>query len=226
MPHYNEDGLLTKHNHEFINDPKFIKAFDRGMQAHGSALNVRWKIHIALWIAEVCKRLDGDFVECGVNRGILSSSIMQYIDWNSMNKHFFLFDTFNGLDLEFLSDQEKQSDIFKYNNELYPECFEQVKENFKEFDRVHLIRGSVPITLTEMKIDKVCYLSLDMNCTIPQIAAAEFFWSRMVSGAIALLDDYTYEGYEEQKKGFDKFAMRKNIPILYLPTGQGLYIKP
>lgn len=65
-----------------------------------------------------------------------------------------------------------------------------------------------------------------MNCATAEVAAAEYFWPKMSKGAKALLDDYAYASYEEQKKAFDKFAAAKGITILSLPTGQGLYIKP
>ena len=220
---FTENGMSTVHNCDFMNNEKFIKAYNRGMQAHSNDINAHWTVHIALWVASICKNLEGDFVECGVDKGILSSSIMQYLDWNNLDKHFFLFDTFSGLDEEFLSETEK---LINIKRNKYIECFETSKENFKEFDRVQLIKGSVPISLTDAKIDKVCYLSIDMNCTIPEIAAAEYFWPKLVSGAMILLDDYTYEGYEEQHYAFNKFALKKNIEILSLPTGQGLYVKP
>jgi len=69
-------------------------------------------------------------------------------------------------------------------------------------------------------------LHIDMNCTLPEIAAAEYFWDRLVSGAAMLLDDYGHGGHEEQKYAFDGFAKRKGVEILSLPTGQGLIIKP
>jgi hypothetical protein len=65
-----------------------------------------------------------------------------------------------------------------------------------------------------------------MNCVIPEIKAAEYFWDRMMSGGMILLDDYGWHGFEEQKKGFDKFAMERGVQVLTLPTGQGLIIKP
>lgn len=219
---YNEDGLSTIHNCDFVNDLRFINAFNRGMKAHGNILDVRWRIHIALWIADTVKNIEGDFVECGVNTGILSSSIMEYINWNFLNKQFFLFDTFNGIDPKYVTENEKS--ILERNQ--YSECYERTKNNFKEFKQTHLIKGTVPDTLNSINIDKVCYLSLDMNCVIPEIAVAEFFWPKMTSGAMALLDDYGYPGYENQKIAFDKFAYQKNITILHLPTGQGIYVKP
>jgi len=229
MPHYHpydQDSLYTIHNHDFMEDPQFRAAYQRGMQAHGEDAKIHWRVHVALWVAENCNRLEGDFVECGVNKGIFSSCIMKYLNWNSQKKHFFLFDTFQGIDPKYLNEREKELGRMEFSAKNYPECFEQAKENFQEFDRTHLVRGSVPDTLGTVEVDKVCYLSIDMNCAAAEIAAAEYFWPKMARGAMALLDDYAYVGYGEQKKAFDEFAAAKGIPILSLPTGQGLYIKP
>jgi len=223
---YDQDSLSTIHNHEFMNEPKFIAAYQRGTKSHGEEANIHWRVHVALWVAVNCNRLEGDFVECGVNKGMLSSCIMQYLDWNSLKKHFFFFDTFNGIDPRYLNEKEKEQGRMEFSAKYYSDCFEQVKENFKEFDRTHLIKGSVPDTLETVEIGRICYLSIDMNCAAPEIAAAEYFWPKMVSGAMALLDDYAYVGFDEQKKAFDEFAIRKGIQILSLPTGQGLLIKP
>ena len=58
-------------------------------------------------------------------------------------------------------------------------------------------------------------------------AAAEFFWPRLVSGAVIILDDYGYsDDYVRQKRAFDTFARTKNVQVLLLPTGQGLIFKP
>ena len=65
-----------------------------------------------------------------------------------------------------------------------------------------------------------------MNAAGPEIAAANFFWDKLVPGAMVILDDYAYVGYEVQKRAFDQFSKEKNVPILSLPTGQGLFIKP
>lgn len=64
-----------------------------------------------------------------------------------------------------------------------------------------------------------------MNCTIPEIAAAEFFWPKMSTGAVIVLDDYGHQGFDEQHLAFDEFARKKRVPILCLPTGQGLIVK-
>lgn len=80
--------------------------------------------------------------------------------------------------------------------------------------------------LPEVKAEKVCYLSLDMNCAGPEMAAAEFFWGKMSGGAVMVLDDYGFSNFIRQKRAFDAFARAKGVEVLSLPTGQGLIFKP
>src|SRR5260370_33970877 len=107
-PVYNEDGLLTDHNHNFIHDSEFQAAYKRNIQSYaGFDWKFRWRVHVGLWAASHAKRLSGDFVECGTNRGGMSSAIMQYLDWNAVGKDFDLLDTFKGIDERFTTDGER-----------------------------------------------------------------------------------------------------------------------
>jgi len=84
----------------------------------------------------------------------------------------------------------------------------------------------VPDTLAEFPADRrVAYLSIDMNIVLPEIATIEFFWDRLVPGAIVLLDDYGWSTHTAQKQAFDAFAQAHGTMILNLPTGQGLIIR-
>lgn len=222
---YDRDGLISVHNHDFMRDSKFIKAYKRGVKANKIDYQIEWRIHIALWAASYASRLEGDFVDCGVNRGIFSSSIMEYLDWNKLHKKYYLLDTFCGIDEDQLSKEEIALGRIEEGKAMYPECFEDVKKNFSEFKNVIIIKGSIPSTLRRVKAKKVCYLSIDLNNAKPEIAAIEFFWPKLVRGGIVLLDDYAYQGYYPQKRAFDKFAKKKKIEILSLPTGQGMIIK-
>jgi hypothetical protein len=65
-----------------------------------------------------------------------------------------------------------------------------------------------------------------MNCSPPEIAAMNFFWDRLVPGAVIFLDDYEYLGGKSQKHAMDAFGKEKQVMIASLPTGQGLLMKP
>ena len=47
----------------------------------------------------------------------------------------------------------------------------------------------------------------------------------MVDGGQILLDDYGWLTYREQKAAEDVFFGRYGVPVLELPTGQGLVVK-
>lgn len=222
---YDADGLTSVHNHEFLRDPAFIDAYERGVRAAGD-YDWHWRVHIGLWSAESASRLDGDFVECGVNRGFLSSAIMQYLDWNNTGKNFYLLDTFAGLDPRYAAEGARRRGIDNLESGFYVRDAETVRQNFAEWENVRIIVGAVPETLVQIDAEKIAFLHLDMNCPEPEVAAFEFLWPKLVPGAFVLLDDYAYRGYSSQKSAMDAAAARKQVRIASLPTGQGLLIKP
>lgn len=229
VPVFDFDGLRNDpgviHNHDFMRDPHFIKSFRRGIKAQGEMQKYFWRAHVALWCAAHAVKLPGDFVECGVWKGFLSSAIMDYLDWNSLSKKFFLFDTWCGIDESQITAEEQGRLCLEHYRKHYVPNFQQAKDNFKEYHNVIITKGSVPETLKQVAIDRIAYLSLDMNNVTPEIAAAHFFWDRLVPGGVILLDDYGFVSYEAQKEGFNAFAKCKGVEILSLPTGQGLIMK-
>jgi hypothetical protein len=111
------------------------------------------------------------------------------------------------------------------HNRLYKDTYAGTAANFAEYQRVHLIKGTVPETLGKVSIDQVAYLSIDMNCAGADTAAFEHFWPKMPKGGLVLLDDYAYCTFEETYRAFNAVAAKHQISILSLPTGQGLIIK-
>lgn len=227
---YDEDGLRSYHNHAFMQDARFCKAYQRGCQA-AKDYGWHWRVHIGLWAAFSASKLAGDFIECGVNRGFLSSAIMDYLDWDQSGKTFYLLDTFEGLDPRYCSEEDIKAGAIEKNeaslaNGFYVKSIDSVRENFSEWRNICIIQGSIPETLSQVTCDQIAFLHIDMNCSPPEIAAIEHFWDRLVDGAIVLLDDYAYFGFEPQKLAMDAFARQRNLQIASLPTGQGLLLKP
>jgi Macrocin-O-methyltransferase (TylF) len=225
---YDEDGLVTTHLHSFTRDPRFIRAYARAIDAAGEDYHIRWRAHIALWAGRTAARLDGDFVECGVNRGFLSSGIMRDLDWDSLGKTFFLLDTFRGIDLSLLPSEEIPEATVRNEwgteSGFYVQDVELVRANFAEWRNVRIICGSVPGSLDEVTTDSVAFLHLDMNASRPEVAALELLWPRLVPGAVILLDDYGFS--DTQHRAMNEFASAHDVSIANLPTGQGLLLKP
>ena len=208
----------------------FAKAYNRGVLATGEDYRWHWRVHVGLWAAASASKLDGDFVECGVNRGFLSSAIMTYLNWDSLDKQFYLLDTFRGMDERLVADECLASGEMERNKKhlatgFYVQSVDEVRKNFSEWKNVSLIEGAIPETLPQVSTEKIAFLHIDMNCAAPEVAAMRFFWDRLVPGAFVLLDDYAYHGYYSQKIAMDSLAKEKRHSILSLPTGQGFLIK-
>ena len=223
---YTNDLLYTHHNSDFIREKKFSEAYALCKQLGGRLLenyDIQWRIHVVCWAAAHAAKLEGDFVDCGVYSGFSPRAICHYVDFDQLNKTYYLMDTFSGMDERYSSGYEMERN--KKLGYAEVDLYQQVKETFKNF-KAKIIKGSIPDTLPEADCDKVSFLSIDMNSEVPEIAALEYFWPKMVSGGMIVLDDYGYPGCLNQKIAHDKFAASKGVGVLSLPTCQGLIIKP
>lgn len=228
---YAQSGMATIHNAGCLRNSKFQSAYKRGIKAAGVDYGIQWKTYIVCWAAsQAILAGKGDFVECGVNRGFMSSVIMSYLDWNRLGRNYYLVDTFNGIYEEILSDKEKAAGYIESNRKslaqgLYVKGTEGAIKNFAEWPSAHVIQGFVPEALKNIPKSSFAFVHLDMNNVTPEKAAAEHFWPLMIKGGVMLLDDYAFVGYDLTKKGMDDFAHSVGAEILSIPTGQGILIK-
>lgn len=222
---YDRDGLRTIHNCDFIAEPAFERAYRTGRDLDSwFGGDLEWRVHTLFWGATRGLELEGDFVECGVHRGGFSKAVIEYTGFGRIpDKRFFLLDSFEGMSAEHLNNAELENELLNYP---YQGNYDLVVNKFAEYSNVVVIKGRIPEALCQVESEKIAFLSIDLNNALPEIAAAEYFWEKLVSGAAMILDDYGWKKHIVQKHAFDEFAGRKGVPILSLPTGQGLIIKP
>ena len=221
---YDQDGLKAIHNTGFMQDPDFIRAEKAGA-ATGSWSRIHWRVHTILWAAQQCIKIDGDFVECGTNKGGFARAIVEYVDLAEARKNFYLLDTFEGLSEELLTEKEKMAGRKEHFENEYADCYAAVLNTFKDFPFIKIIKGTVPGTLTQVQSDRIAFLSIDMNSVTPEIAALNYFWDKLSKGGMIVLDDYAYVTCNLQYDAHNDWAAEKGIKILTLPTGQGLIVK-
>jgi O-methyltransferase len=215
--------MMSAHNSEFLADARFQRAYAAG-KATGSWWDhdLHWRAHVICWAAQHALSLDGDYVECGVHRGGFSRMLADYAGLDARpDKKLYLVDTYNGMPEGCASPEN--ADTLKH---LYTESYGAVLRTFAPFSNAVVVRGVIPDILPRVRPDKVCYLSIDLNCVEPSVAAAEHFWPLMSPGAAMILDDYGWWLFHDQKLAFDAWAVGEDVEILSLPTGQGLVIKP
>jgi len=227
---YVDAGLAANHIFDFLKDEKFINSYNEGKKT-GALKNhptdIRYRAYIACYFSKYASKLDGDFVECGVGKGILSKTIVTYLNFEKINKTFYLIDTYEGIPLKQGKNQTER-EMMQFLNTIHFQgnYYDEVCKNFSNYSNVKIIKGIIPESFKDISINKVSYLSIDMNNAFAEIEAIKFFWNKIINHGIILLDDYAYgDEFSEQKRSWDEFVKDKNHEILTLPTGQGLIIK-
>ena len=175
--YYAQDSLFTTNSDHFRGQWAFQEAYARGVKASGGIdPRIEWRVHVALWAALTAVRVPGDFLECGVNAGFVSSAIMQRLDWRRVGKRFYLIDTFAGPVLAQYSAEERNDGRVRAAQEAvamgaYVTDLERVRANFSDWPNVEIVQGAVPEVLPSLGIGRIAFLHLDMNCAYPERAA-------------------------------------------------------
>lgn len=215
-------GVRNK-NLDFMNDPDFIRGWAKSVEGNqagpAAGKDLRWRAHTALWAARHGLTLQGDFVECGVFLGAFSLTICHALDFSKVPKQFYLFDTFEGIP------DDGDARTRDRNASLYFDCYEQARQNFAPFPNCRLVRGVLPGTLATAPIERIAYLSVDLNHAAAESSVIRELWDRLAPSAVTLIDDYAFAGHEDQYEMWNEFAASKGTSILTMPTGQGVLIK-
>ena len=221
---YVENALGTLADTSWLEDKKFKTAYKAGKSISVWSIDIRWRAYTLMKFAERAADLEGDFVECGVDRGGMATCVINYLPPSAFSdRHFYLFDTYKGLSEEQISEDE--ASLQPDYKGRYPDVLEEVRHNFAPYDYTRIIPGTVPETLSEFKGDKVAYLHIDMNAVYPEVAALEYFWPKLSYGAPVIFDDYGFPLHKVQREGLDALCEKLGTSIMMLPTCQGLLWK-
>lgn len=219
-PHsFSGDMLISlDRNLAFLGDGRFMDAM--GAEAHDEQeRTLLWRLHVLVWCAQLALRREGDFVECGVFKGFSTAVAARYLDFASLPRRWVLYDTFAGIPEDQLNTGHHSPLAYALTG-LYQAC----RERFAAYPNIEVVQGRVPEVLSGSAPERVAFLHLDMNSADAESAALEFFWPRLAPGACVLLDDYGWRAYREQMLAANEFFGDRGIPVLELPTGQGLAI--
>lgn len=206
------DNLIAiGRNLGFVTDPTFVKAW----QTHATTSAERaiiWRTHTAVWAAKQAVRREGAFVECGCYRGTTARIQMDCVDLS--DRDFYLYDLFE-------HDASMPHHAMPAHSKT---LFDEVKARFDHAPKVRVIQGPVPSSFAQGIPDKVAFAHIDMNNAEAEIGALEALESRLVPGAVILLDDFGAIPYRAQHIAETKWFADRGLAVLELPTSQGLVI--
>ena len=201
-------------NNSLFEDKEFVTAYEKNIASHSDE-GIAWRRYILACSAYHCINLPGDFAEFGTWAGTGIKTVIDYLGGVQFPKTFWGYDTFDYSPIDGRH-FEGQVDGF----------YEKVKERFKDYPQVRLIKGLLPESFIQGMPQELAYMHIDLNNFKGEIAVLENLFERLVPGGMVILDDYESSGaYREQKKEEDRWFEQRNYRVLPLPTGQGLIIK-
>ena len=104
------------------------------------------------------------------------------------------------------------------------DIFSVVQKRFSDVDNILLRRGPVPDVLTQITSSKVAFLGIDMNGSVPERAALEYFYDKIVPGGVIYFDDYGWD-FPELRATVEEFFMDKPETLLHFPSGNSIVVK-
>jgi hypothetical protein len=209
---YSSDNLITfARNLGFLDDQRLMTAWtDHATERHERG--ILWRTAVVVWAARQALRREGDFVECGCYKGTTSRIMLDACDM--ADRQFYLYDLFEH------DEAMEHHAMPEHSKELFP----WVQERFAPFPNVHVIQGYVPESFEQGVPDKIAFAHIDMNNATAEIAALDAIEHRLVPGAAIVLDDFGALPYRKQHVLETEWFAKRGVPVLELPTSQGLVI--
>ena len=216
------DNLLALGRYlNFARDQAFMEAFS-AYAVDAEDFPKVWRVHTFCWAARSALALKGDFVECGVYKGLYSATMARYLNFAEQDRRLFLYDTFEGLSAKYSSAEEFEIINKNYRNEGLHEL---VLERFAPHPNATVVKGVVPDAFAETVPETIAFLHVDLNAASAEIAVLDALFDRVVARGMILLDDYARQDMPQLCEAHAQWWGDKGYQVLELPTGQGLVIK-
>ncbi|KAA1259652.1 Macrocin O-methyltransferase [Rubripirellula obstinata] len=218
------DGVVSKHRSPALDDADFKRAIQHlcqrnaflGLDQAVRGETTMHRLHLAGQLARLSMGIEGDLVEFGTFRGATAYCMLNA----TKEKSIYLYDTFSGIPEHGVTDHERAVGLL---GSFQDTSADFVRENLSTFaDRIHIREGLIPDTLNQPGPTNIAMMHVDLNLVKPTLQAIQWAFPRWASGGICLLDDYLWDGYEDQRAGVERFFAEQQRSIIALPTGQGI----
>jgi len=170
--------------------------------------------------ARYTKNIPGCMAECGCYQG--ASAYFMAKENPDIPLH--LFDSFEGLSEPTEMDGPRAKDHHHWEKGDLTASEKQARETLRDFNKVVFHKGWIPDRFPEVAKDHFRLVHIDVDLYQPTRDALEFFYPRMNSNGVIILDDYGFTTCPGALKACKEFISDKPEYILHLPTGQGVII--
>lgn len=189
--------------------------------------------HVNILIAMIDHTLgvEGDVAECGVFRGASLIPMAIHLQQVAPGKHLFGFDSFQGVDESILFDISLGAppEQYKRVGAFDRTSCSMVKRKLLRFrlDNVQLITGYFRDSLSEHSERRFCFAHFDLGIFQACKECLEFFYPRMNSGGIILINSYNDPPWPGCNQAVDEFLQDKpeKLQLIEMDNYQKFYIR-
>jgi O-methyltransferase len=150
------------------------------------------------WINDTVNSVKGEVAELGCYKGGSAKLLAKAIN-NSRRVH--VFDTFDGVpaeltdpDVDYVMNDHPHLNINwaggKYQGGEWSASYNDVVNFLRDCPAIIIHKGMVPDSLRVVADENFCFVYMDMDIYGPTMAALEFFWGRLNSQGVIMIDDY------------------------------------
>jgi len=145
--------------------------------------------------------LPGDIAEVGVYKG--GSSLLLALA--APNKIIHAFDTFMGLPVPTKVDSHKEGEFIA--------SFESVRAYLSQVNNIKIYPGKFPDSGNVIKNNKFCFVHVDVDLYAETLECLKFFYPRLVSNGIMIIDDYNWGRCKGVNKAIEEYFIDKKQEV-------------
>ena len=185
-------------------------------------------IRIIFQLLEPALSLPGDVAECGVWQGLSLIPTGLFLRRRAPTKRLLGFDSFQGLDRTVARDvalgggEDSRKRVGGFSNTSYEAVDRRVRQ-FGLRSTVTLVQGYFQDTLSRYADSRFCFVHLDCVIHESYRQCLEFFYPRMATGGIILIDEYKDPPWPGCTQAVDEFIVDKPEQITEIKSDN--YIK-
>ncbi len=234
-------GRMTKVFRQYVGeycqhqDAQFDNLYLAGIQASGTSpvpLRRRDRFRFLVQLLERTQALTGMVAECGCFRGLssfLMCSSLKRIEASFSGSGYRIFDSFQGLSAPRAEDApgEGSAEFEQLKENMQPGKYaaslETVRRCLAAFPAIEYFPGWIPQAFPQADSGRYRFVHVDVDLYQPTIDSFEYFWPRLVPGAVMVCDDYNWPG---GKRAVEEFCAKAGVPFEHSPFNQAFFSKP
>jgi len=215
-------------------DEPYLEIFERALERDGSPdLGRRRRLWMTVQLLDSTRDLEGETAEAGVFLGLGSFLICAYRQlhepgFRGAGHH--AIDSFRGFEYAHEEDLKPGAHgmlLVLNENGPSPHGYRERAEHVLDpFPEVEFHEGWIPEAFGTLEPSaRYRFVHIDVDLHDPTLASLEYFFPRVVSGGVIVIDDYGFPQWPGCKTATDAFCKKYGAHVIPLPAGNAAILK-